>query len=170
MTNTKKKILKSTEDLIIEEMSKYKFKAKALNKHMFNIDATNRNIEKNIVTIIEEKGKTLISPILEELIETSPILNEKSLYLKSALSRGRMTITSLYSDKKISKEKNIIKRESKKRNNSFSNENEEKYVFKAREIPEFRVKPVKLSTKYLTIPNPPKLSCLKKEKKDNTIM
>lgn len=164
MTNTKKKLLKSTEELIIEEMAKYKFKAKTLNKQMFNIDAISPIKEKKVVNIIEDKEKRMISPILEELIETSPILNEKSNYLKSSLSRGRMTITSLYSDKRISKEKNIIKKESKKRNNSFSSENEEKYVFRAREIPEFRVKQIKLSTKYLTIPNPPKLSCLKKVK------
>jgi hypothetical protein len=143
-------------------MSKYKFKAKAYNKQMFENKVLSPVKEKRGVKLIEENGLMKISPILEELIESSPINFDKSKNLTSAFSRTRMSFPTFYSARRISKEKNNYKGDLKKRNSSIGRENEEKFIFKARAIPDYRVKEVKLSTKYLTIPNPPKLSCLKK--------
>jgi|APDOM4702015159_1054818.scaffolds.fasta_scaffold27849_2 hypothetical protein len=160
--NNKKKRLKSSEDLIIEEMARYKFRAKAYNRQMFQNKVLSPVKEKRGVKVIEENGLMKISPILEELIESSPINFEKSKNLTNVITRTRMSFPTFYSARRISKEKNNNNWDLKKRNSSICKENEEKYVFKARAIPDYTVKEVKLSTKYLTIPNPPKLSCLKK--------
>jgi hypothetical protein len=159
---TKKRCLKSSEELLIEEMSKYKFKAKGYDKQMFqNKVLSPVNADKG-VKLFEENGLMKISPILEEQIESSPINLEKSKNITRAFSRTRMSFPTFYSARRISKEKTYNSRDVKKRNSSIWKESEEKYVFKARAIPDYTVKEVKLSTKYLTIPNPPKLSCLKK--------
>jgi len=77
-------------------------------------------------------------------------------------NRGRSKHSALTSTRTLSKD-----RFSSKENTNFSKENvndisEEKFIFKAKPMPEFTLKELKRSSSNLTIPNPPRITPFKK--------
>jgi hypothetical protein len=165
----KKKTLKTSEELILEQMSKFKFKAKPWKKE---VSKTTQSEEKEVQdvkmidTSTSDNNKTIQeSNESQEMPVEFPLGNKellsKSLFIRQEKKADPKTSRSFSRDQTDSptnhkeNSRSLLK-------DFFSKSREEKYVFKARPMPEFNVKEVKRSTSNLTIPNPPKLSCGKK--------
>jgi hypothetical protein len=157
--NSKKKGLKTSEELILEEMSKFKFKAKPCNKDLFQNKVSSNSVnETEDVKMCDANGIKEVVPIAE--IDESANDNQE-INLKPVIPRERKTLPNLNSSRPVSKDRFSCKENMLQKEKSSSDQ-EEKFVFKARPMPEFTLKEVKRSTCNLTIPNPPKLTTTKK--------
>lgn len=160
-------------------MSKFKFKAKPFKKELFQTKSLNEEKESVVVKMELEENVEMIEPIVEirESLEAenpiSKTLNPDIVLKPASLQRGRNPISNL----KLNRSKSIERTSSTKENLAPLNflqekskeEKDEKFVFKARPMPEFGLKEVKRSTNNLTIPNPPKLSTTVKKSLDKKI-
>ena len=153
------KMRKTTEDIIIEEVSKHKFKAKPFSREKVGNKVNSLKVLNDIK--MQESSDQTVAKIdeLPEILTENNLNTEKENHVKST---RRNKITNLHIARSISKNRKSNEKLFKDPAANQNDSGKENHVFKAKPMPDFKLKEVKRSTNNLTIPNPPKLSNFQK--------